>query len=90
MKFWKVEISNGYCGFDDEFLVESEQEPEPMELFEQYVYCDGGGGLDPWNDEDGDFESYDDYVEQVLENIFCEEITEEEARAFEEDGWEYR
>lgn len=88
MKYWKVEISNGYCGFDDNFLFESRYKPSPEELFQLYDYAEGGGGLDPYDGEE--FDTYDDYVDEVLENIWCVEITQEEANQLEEEGWEYK
>lgn len=88
MRYWKVEMGNGYCGCDEEFLTKTENEELDFEdCLEMYSYTDGAAGLDP---DDEDFEEYP-YSECISDNTSCEEITEEEFLILiEEDGWEVR
>lgn len=85
MRYWFVSISNGYCGFDDDFIIAREEEPSVNELFSLYDYCEGGGGLDPYDGEE--FDTYDDYEEAVCENIEACEISREEYDAYLEEGY---
>lgn len=85
MRYFKVEMSNGFCGFDDTFLTCGDSEPSFSECFDNYAYAEGGGGLDPYSGEE--FDTYDDYVECVEENTSIEEISEEEYNELLEDGY---
>lgn len=88
MKYWRISMENGYCGFDDEFLMEQEEEPTFDECFAVYTYAEGGGGLDPYDGEE--FADYDEYEDAVCDNTFVEEITEDEFNQYQADGWEVR
>lgn len=76
MKYWKVEMSNGYCGCDDNFVTKTEDDTELTfnDCMEMYVYADGAAGIDP---DDEEFEEYS-YEETVSEYSSWEEISEEE------------
>lgn len=88
MTYWHISMGNGFCGFDDDFLLEQDEEPTFTDCFELYVYAEGGGGLDPY---DGDeFEDYDAYEEAVSDETRIEEITKEEFDQYRADGWEVR
>ena len=93
MRYIKAELSNGYCGFDDSFLMEFPEDTSDntinSDVMENYVYLNGGGGLDPWDDED--YDDYDDYLDDIYDYSTWEEITEEEyIKLRDEEGWEVR
>lgn len=90
MMYYRVEMSNGYCGHDDEFLVVTEKEPTGEDLMELYAYSEGGACLSPDDEEfQTDDEDADGYFEAVMDNSSCEEIDEEEfIRLRDEEGWE--
>lgn len=88
MKYWKVEIGNGYCNCNEEFVTRTEDNDLTFEdCLDMYSYTDGAAGIDP-NDEE--YEEYS-YVECISDNTTWEEIEEEEYRALiDEEGWEER
>ena len=89
MKYYKVEMSNGYCGCDDNFVVTTNDDTELSfeDCMEMYTYADGADCIDP---DDEEFEEYS-YEENIAENSFCEEISEEEYRKLvDEQYWEER
>ena len=63
MRYFVINASNGYCGFEDKWVVKTEDDSwEPSEggyILDTYVYAEGGGGLDPYDGEE--YDSYDDY-----------------------------
>lgn len=87
MNYYKVEMGNGYCGFDEEFLCEMDGKLTFQDCLEMYAYQDGGAGLNP---DDEEFDSYS-YEECIEDSTFWEEITEEEfIHLRDEEGWEVR
>ena len=88
MRYWKVEMGNGYCGCDEEFVTTTKDNDLTFEdCLEMYTYTEGAAGLDP-NDED--FEEYS-YVECISDNTTWEEIEEEEYQSLVNDeDWEIR
>ena len=89
MKYYKVEMGNGYCGCDDNFVVTTNDDTELSfeDCMEMYTYADGAACIDP---DDEEFEEYS-YEEHIAENSFCEEISEEEYRKLvDEESWEER
>lgn len=93
MRYFVINASNGYCGFEDKWVVKTEDDSwEPSEggyILDTYVYAEGGGGLDPYDGEE--YDSYDDYVEDIYDNTVWEEITEEEFnQLLNEEGLEER
>jgi hypothetical protein len=88
MRYWKVEMGNGYCGCDEEFLTTTEDNDLTFEdCLDMYVYTDGAAGIDP-NDEE--FEEYS-YVECISDNTSWEEIEEEEYQSLiNDEDWEVR
>lgn len=95
MRYFKVEMSNGYCGFDDEFLLQVNDEIASDLNFiwdcalQSYNYLDGGAGLDPYDGEE--FEDYDEYIDAIGDNSTFDEISEEEFFELrDEEGWEVR
>lgn len=88
MRYWKVEMGNGYCGCDEEFVTETKD--NEVLSFEDclfmYAYSDGAAGIDP---EDEEFEEYS-YEDCIAENTTWEEITEEEYQILIDIGWEER
>lgn len=90
MKFYKVSMDNSWCGFEEKFVTKSERELTFDDCVEMYSYAGGGAGLDP-HDEDGEYESYDEYLEDIASFSDWEEISEEEFNSLiEEEGWEER
>ena len=89
MKYYKVEMGNGYCGYDDNFVVTTDDNTELSfaDCMEMYIYADGAGCINP---DDEDFAEYS-YEENVLDNTSWEEISEEEYRKLvDEEYWEER
>jgi hypothetical protein len=87
MKYYKVEMGNGYCGCDDNFVVTTDDDTELSlaDCMEMYVYADGAAGISP---DDEEFAEYP-YEENVADNSTWEEITEEEYRKLvDEEYWE--
>lgn len=88
MKYWKVEMGNGYCGCNEEFVTRTEGNDLTFEdCLDMYSYTDGAAGLSP------DDEEFDEipYEECISDCTTWEEITEEEYQALiDEDGWEER
>lgn len=85
-RYFTFEIENGFCGFDENFLVIAPNGNEPdFEDFinENYSYLEGGGGLDPYDTEE--YEDYSDYFEEILDNSCCEEISKEQFEQLKED-----
>lgn len=87
MRYWKVEMGNGYCGCDEQFLTKTNNaELTFNDCLQMYSYTDGAAGLSP-NDEE--FEEYS-YEEYIGENSNWEEIDEEEFQDLIDEGWEIR
>lgn len=87
MRYWKVEMGNGYCGCDEQFLTKTNDTELTFDnCLEMYCYTDGAAGLSP-NDEE--FEEYS-YEEYIGENSNWEEIDEEEFQDLIDEGWEIR
>lgn len=88
MRYWKVEMGNGYCGCDEEFVTTTEDNDLTFEdCLDMYAYADGAGGIDP---DDEEFEEYS-YVEYISDNTTWEEIKEEEYQSLINDEyWEVR
>ena len=93
MRYFVINASNGYCGCDDSWVAKTEDDNwEPSEgdyILDNYVYAEGAAGLDPYDGEE--YDSYDDYVEDIYDNTVWEEITEEEFnQLLNEEGLEER
>lgn len=75
MRYWKVEMGNGYCGCDEEFVTKTKDDEELNfeDCLCMYSYSDGAAGIDL---EDEEFEEYT-YAD-IAEDSTWEEITEEE------------
>ena len=75
MRYWKVEMGNGYCGCDEEFVTKTNDNEELNfeDCLCMYSYSDGAAGIDL---EDEEFEEYT-YAD-IAEDSTWEEITEEE------------
>ena len=89
MKYYKVEMGNGYCGCDDNFVVTTDDDTELSlaDCMEMYAYADGAAGINP---DDEEFAEYP-YEENVADNSTWEEISEEEYRKLvDEEYWEER
>jgi hypothetical protein len=90
MKYFSVSCGNGYCGCDEEWLMEGEEEPECCEVIECYSYETGAGGLRIGDDEDDDI-SEEEYYQNMMDNISIEEISEEEfINLRDNEYWEVR
>lgn len=89
MRYWKVEMGNGYCGCDDNFLTTTEEKELLFEdCLDMYTYTDGAAGIDP--DDEEEFNVFYSYEDGIVDNSNWEEITEEEYQALIEDSWEVR
>ena len=90
MRYFSVSCGNGYCGCDEEWLMECEEEPDCYEVIEYYSYETGAGGLRIGDDEDDDI-TEEEYYQNMMDNIGIEEISEEEyIRLRDEEGFEER
>ena len=88
MRYWKVEMGNGYCGCDEQFLTKTDDDTELIfeDCLQMYSYTDGAAGLNP---DDEDFEECP-YEEYISENSYWEEIDEEEFQDLIDEDWEIR
>lgn len=85
MRYWKVEMGNGYCGCDEKFVTKTpyNEELDFEYCLSMYSYLDGAAGLDP---DDEEFEEYS-YEECISDNTTWEEITKEEYQSLvDEEG----
>lgn len=90
MRYFSVSCGNGYCGCDEAWLMEGEEFPECTDVIECYTYESGAAGINIGYDEDDDI-SEEEYYENMMENIFIDEISEEEyIRLRDEEGFEER
>ena len=96
MHYFKVTASNGLCGCDDEWLVETEEEDLVFgDILEAYAYESGYAGMenddDLWGSENEEDGEYDLYYEAIAENSVWDEISEEEfIKLRDEEGWDVR
>ena len=91
MRYIQVFASNGFCGCNEEYLLE-----EPDNVNDDWIYSDildtytcesGAYGMNP-DDEEFEEYSYEDYI---ADNTTWEEITEEEFIDLRDnEGWEVR
>lgn len=91
-RYYKVEMGNGWCGYDDEFLAVTHNGEDftMIDALDLYTYVDGGAGLDIGDDEDCDC-TMEEYEENIYDNTWIEEIDEEEfIRLRDEESWEVR
>ena len=89
MRYWKVEMGNGYCGgYNEEFVTTTEDNDLTFEdCLDMYTYTDGAAGLNP---DDEEFEDYP-YEEYISDNTTWEEIEEEEYQSLiNDEDWEIR
>ena len=91
MKYIQVFVSNGFCGCNEEYLLE---EPDNVDdkwimsdIFDTYSYESGAAGINP---DDEEFEEYS-YEDCIIDNTSWEEISKEEfERLRDEEDWEVR
>ena len=93
MRYIKANLSNGWCGHDEEFLMEfpdtATDDAITEDVINSYSYIDGSAELDPYNEEE--YEDYEDYLDEIYFNSDWEEISEEEFTMLrDEQGWEVR
>ena len=100
MRYWKVEFGNGFCGCNEEFVYQQEDDEMDVEesfldfIMAYYTYAEGAAGIDIGSDEEveaGEAEMTDEeYTQNVLDYSYLEEITREEYDELVEEGWEER
>lgn len=98
MRYWKVEFGNGYCGCDEEFVYQQEDIDIKENFLDfvmvYYTYAEGAASINVGTEEEveaGEAEITDDeYVQDILDYSFVEEITKEEYDELVADGWEER
>ena len=78
MRYWKVEMGNGYCGCDEKFVTTTGDNDLTFEdCLDMYAYTDGAAGLNP--------------EECISDNTTWEEIEEEEYQSLiNDEDWEVR
>ena len=88
MRYWKVEMGNGHCGCNEEFVTTTEDNDLTFEdCLDMYTYTDGAAGLNP---DDEEFEDYS-YEEYISDDTSWEEIEEEEYYSLiNDEDWEVR
>ena len=77
MRYFHVSCGNGYCGCDEEWLMESPEEIKSEDVYDYYTYTDGAGGLQIGDDEDDDI-TEEEYYDNIIGSTVIEEISEEE------------
>lgn len=98
MKYWHVCLNTNYCGTNENFIVISSDDKTETDILTQdfidsyYGYSYGVAGLILGTDEEvenGEADETDeDYINGIWENSFCEEITKEEFKKYEEYGYD--
>ena len=96
MKRVLANMSNGYCGYDEQYIMSFSDDALPEEiwncLLEAYTYNDEFAGSD--FEEEAEEEGYDSIEEfwkaQIEEYSTYEEISEEEYRSYIEEDIEER
>lgn len=91
MRYWKIFMSNGFGGCDEEFLTttEGDYELEFEEVLDMYSYESGAAGVDTADPEEFD-EEYT-YTDRICEYSTWDEIDEEEfIQLRDEEDWEVR
>lgn len=91
MRYVLVNAGNGFCGCNEDYLLEVRDEANDDEIYttimETYSYESGAAGIDP---DDEEFEEYP-YEDYIADNTGWEEITEEEfIRLRDEEDYEVR
>ena len=89
MRYWKVEMGNGYCGYDEEFVTRTFNNEflDFEDCLDMYSYTEGAIDI---NLSDEEFEEYS-YVECIYNNTIWEEITKKEYQSLiDEDLFEIR
>lgn len=86
MKYYKVTCTNGYCGCDEDFYIEAENNSEAWDeandiLEEQYSFIEPDERMINMDDE----EELEAYAEEV--QAYVEEITKEEYLKAKEWGY---
>lgn len=90
MRYFSISCGNGYCGCDEYWLMESNTDLDPDDVYDCYTYTDGAAGLRIGDDEFDDI-AEDQYYENIMENICIEEISEEEFMHLRDsECWEVR
>ena len=77
MRYWRIECGNGYCGCDEQWVAEAEEEPTLDDVLNDYSYTFGCAGLEIGDDESDDI-TEEDYYENLCDECCVTEITEEE------------
>lgn len=98
MRYWKVEFGNGYCGCDEEFVYQQDEISIEENFLDfamvYYTYAEGAAGIDVGSEEEvkaGEAEITDDeYMQNIIDYSYIEEITKEEYDELVADGWEER
>jgi len=98
MRYWKAELGNGFCGCDEQIVIMTEENSyDPVDNFMEflegyYSYFEGAAGITLGTDEEveaGEAEITDEeYIQDIFDNSYVEEITKEEYDELIEEGWE--
>lgn len=95
-RYWRITCSNGFCGCDEEWLMETNDDCNLIaeDVIEYYTYESGAAGISPDdpefdpNSEEFEGETYEDLI---YDNLSYEEISEEEFKNLrDEEEWEVR
>lgn len=98
MKYYRICLSNGLCGCDEEYAGFTANDDCTItidELLDMYTYTDGFAGIENDIDEfldnneeltEDDF--WDDYTDSIKENSEVTEISEEEFDKLKDGGWD--
>lgn len=100
MRYYKVKFSNDYCGCDEEFVYQQEENEISIEenflefAMAYYTYAEGAAGIEVGTEEEveegtADI-SYEENEQSILDYSYLEEITKEEYNELVADGWEER
>jgi len=96
MKYYRIWLSNGLCGCDENYAGFTANDDCTItldELLDMYTYTDGYAGIE--NEIDGFLEDeelteddfWNDYTDAIKENSEVTEITKEQFEELEDAGW---
>ena len=92
MKYFKIEMSNGYCGCDETYLIKAKDayEIDDYELLEScYSFLEPDERFIGYEEDYDSKEEYDEAYNEYNDNLSCfwEEIPKEEYEQLLEDGY---
>lgn len=94
--YLKVKCGNGYCGCDEEWLIEIDENASDEEIEEEilntYTYLQGAAGITPKDPDEEEYDpdydiTWEEYEENIAASISWEKISQEEFKRLNEEEW---